>query len=54
MGVLDESEAILVAKVDPPGVTGLATWLGRRMEAHISMKLSMRWSTVRSGHSKSA
>jgi DNA-binding IclR family transcriptional regulator len=34
MGVLDGSEAILVAKVDPPGVTGLATWLGRRMEVH--------------------
>jgi DNA-binding IclR family transcriptional regulator len=34
MGVLDGSEAILVAKVDPPGVSGLATWLGRRMEVH--------------------
>jgi DNA-binding IclR family transcriptional regulator len=34
MGVLEGTEAILVAKVDPPGVTGLATWLGRRMEVH--------------------
>jgi DNA-binding IclR family transcriptional regulator len=34
MGVLDGSEAILVAKLDPLGVTGLATWLGRRMEVH--------------------
>jgi DNA-binding IclR family transcriptional regulator len=34
MGVLDGTDAILVAKVDPPGVTGLATWLGRRMEVH--------------------
>jgi DNA-binding IclR family transcriptional regulator len=23
-----------MAKVDPPGVTSLATWLGRRMEVH--------------------
>ena len=34
MGVLDGTEAVLVAKVDPPGVVGLATWLGRRMEVH--------------------
>lgn len=34
MGVLEGTEAILVAKVDPPGVVGLATWLGRRMEVH--------------------
>lgn len=34
MGVLDGSEAIVVAKVDPPGVTGLATAVGRRMEVH--------------------
>ena len=34
MGVLDGAEAVLVAKVDPPGVTRLATWLGRRMEVH--------------------
>lgn len=34
MGVLDGSEAILIAKVDPPGVTGLSTWVGRRMEVH--------------------
>jgi DNA-binding IclR family transcriptional regulator len=34
MGVLEGSDAILVAKVDPPGVTSLATWLGRRMEVH--------------------
>lgn len=34
MGVLEGTEAILVAKVDPPGVTSLATWLGRRMEVH--------------------
>ena len=34
MGVLDGNEAVLVAKVDPPGVMGVATWLGRRMEVH--------------------
>lgn len=34
MGVLEGTEAILIAKVDPPGVTTLATWLGRRMEVH--------------------
>jgi len=34
MGVLDGSEAILIAKVDPSGAAALATWLGRRMEVH--------------------
>ena len=34
MGVLEGTDAVLVAKVDPPGVTSLATWLGRRMEVH--------------------
>ena len=34
LGVLEGGEAILIAKVDPPGVTGLATWLGRRMDVH--------------------
>jgi DNA-binding IclR family transcriptional regulator len=34
MGVLDQYEAVLVAKYDPPGSTGLATWRGKRMEVH--------------------
>lgn len=34
MGILERGEAILVAKLDPPGVTGLSTWLGRRMDVH--------------------
>jgi DNA-binding IclR family transcriptional regulator len=34
MGVLDKYEAVLVAKYDPPGSTGLATWRGKRMEVH--------------------
>jgi len=34
LGVLDGGEVILIGKVDPPGATGLATWLGRRMDVH--------------------
>lgn len=34
MGVLDKYEAVLIAKYDPPGSTGLATWRGKRMEVH--------------------
>jgi DNA-binding IclR family transcriptional regulator len=34
MGVLDHYEAVLVAKYDPPGSNGLATWRGKRMEVH--------------------
>lgn len=34
MGVMDQYEAVLVAKYDPPGSKGLATWPGKRMEVH--------------------
>jgi DNA-binding IclR family transcriptional regulator len=34
MGVLEQYEAVLVAKYDPPGSKGLATWRGKRMEIH--------------------
>ncbi len=34
MGVLDQHEAVLIAKYDPPGSNGLATWRGKRMEIH--------------------
>jgi len=34
MGVLDKYEAVLIAKYNPPGSTGLATWRGKRMAIH--------------------
>ncbi|MBI1358426.1 MAG: helix-turn-helix domain-containing protein [Acidobacteria bacterium] len=34
LAVLDQSEAVLIAKVEPPGSFRLATWVGRRMELH--------------------
>ncbi len=34
MGVLDQYEAVLVAKYGPPSSRGLATWRGKRMEVH--------------------
>ncbi|SFR98490.1 transcriptional regulator, IclR family [Granulicella pectinivorans] len=34
LGVLDQYEAVLVAKFNPPGSNGLATWRGKRMEIH--------------------
>ena len=34
MGVLDKYEAVLIARYDPPGSKGLATWRGKRMELH--------------------
>ncbi|MGO4514226.1 IclR family transcriptional regulator [Terriglobus sp. 2YAB30_2] len=34
MGVLEQHEAVLVAKYNPPGGESLATWRGKRMELH--------------------
>ncbi len=34
MAILERNEAVLVAKVDAPGVVRMATWLGKRMELH--------------------
>ena len=34
MGVMEKYEAVLIAKYDPPGSKGLATWRGKRMEVH--------------------
>lgn len=34
MGVQDGYEAVLIAKYDPPGTGGAATWRGKRMELH--------------------
>jgi DNA-binding IclR family transcriptional regulator len=34
LGLLENDEAVLVAKVDSPGIIRLATWAGKRMEFH--------------------
>lgn len=34
MAILEQNEAVLIAKVDGPSIFRLATWLGKRMELH--------------------
>jgi DNA-binding IclR family transcriptional regulator len=34
MAILECDEAVLIAKIDPPGAAPLSTWMGRRMEVH--------------------
>jgi DNA-binding IclR family transcriptional regulator len=34
MAILEHNEAVLIEKVEPPGLLRLATWLGKRMEVH--------------------
>jgi DNA-binding IclR family transcriptional regulator len=34
LAILEQHEAVLIAKVDAPGPARLATWLGKRMEVH--------------------
>ena len=34
LAILENHEAILIAKVDPPGAPPLSTWPGRRMDLH--------------------
>ena len=34
LGILERYEAVLIAKIDPPGTSTLSTWIGRRMEVH--------------------
>ena len=34
MAILDRNEAVLIAKVEAPGIIRLATWVGKRMDAH--------------------
>lgn len=34
LAVLEADEAVLIAKVDGPGISRLATWIGKRMELH--------------------
>jgi DNA-binding IclR family transcriptional regulator len=33
-GLLEQNGAVLIEKVEPPGLVRLATWVGRRMEVH--------------------
>ena len=34
LAILERNEVVLVAKVDPPYVTGRATWIGKRVDMH--------------------
>jgi DNA-binding IclR family transcriptional regulator len=34
MAVRERGEAVLVEKIDPPGIPRLATWVGKRMDLH--------------------
>ncbi len=34
MAILEHNEAVLIAKVEPPGIFRLATWIGKRMDVH--------------------
>lgn len=34
LAILERSEAVLVEKVEPPGMIRLATWVGKRMDVH--------------------
>jgi DNA-binding IclR family transcriptional regulator len=34
LAILERFEAMLIAKIDPPAVSSLSTWIGRRMEVH--------------------
>lgn len=34
MAILENREAVLVSKLEPPGIFRLATWIGKRMDLH--------------------
>jgi DNA-binding IclR family transcriptional regulator len=34
MAILEQGEAVLVEKIEPPGLMRLATWVGKRMDLH--------------------
>jgi DNA-binding IclR family transcriptional regulator len=34
MAIFEDREAVLVSKVEPPGIFRLATWVGKRMDVH--------------------
>ena len=36
MAILEDDEAVLIEKVEPPGLVRLATWVGKRLELHSS------------------
>ncbi len=36
MAIIENHEAVLIEKVEPPGLVRLATWVGKRMELHSS------------------
>ncbi|HEX8711101.1 MAG TPA: IclR family transcriptional regulator, partial [Terracidiphilus sp.] len=36
MAILDAKAAVVVEKIEPPGLLRLATWVGRRMDLHCS------------------
>lgn len=36
MAIIEDHEAVLIEKVEPPGLVRLATWVGKRLELHSS------------------
>jgi DNA-binding IclR family transcriptional regulator len=36
MAIIEDDEAVLIEKVEPPGLVRLATWVGKRLELHSS------------------
>ena len=36
MAILENDEAVVIEKIDPPGLFRLATWVGKRMDLHSS------------------
>jgi DNA-binding IclR family transcriptional regulator len=36
MALIESDEAVLIEKVEPPGLVRLATWVGKRLELHCS------------------
>jgi DNA-binding IclR family transcriptional regulator len=34
MAILEQNEVVLIERIEPPGLIKLATWIGRRVEAH--------------------
>jgi DNA-binding IclR family transcriptional regulator len=36
MAIIEGDEAVLIEKVEPPGLVRLATWVGKRLELHSS------------------
>jgi DNA-binding IclR family transcriptional regulator len=34
MAILEQHEAVIVEKIEPPGMVKLPTWVGKRMDLH--------------------